>query len=270
MKELFLYVTAANQQWSTQALAQPVAGSAFESACKLVHGRTAFDFARIHFAGAEDHLYTMAAIFLAGKVPIFGGLTVLRGTLEASARACWLLDPKLSQRQRQERGFTERLNHLQGLQKFQREREDARAKIVRLRAQATAAGLDEKVSKEHKKSPPALLGFGIVRPKMTDLLLQLLPHRRAGIDADAEGQFLYRLVSGSAHSEPWAILASTTSVESLGDGIVLAEVEVNVNLLMGVATKILDLYDRAIRLHSSLMGYDATDSDSMRRPVPIL
>ena len=39
---------------------------------------------------------------------------IASGCLERSARASWLLDPHLSPRQRQSRGFTEHLVKLQG------------------------------------------------------------------------------------------------------------------------------------------------------------
>jgi len=265
------YVAASNEVWSSQAFAKPIVDSPYEAACRLAGGRWAFDFARLHLAGSEDHLVAMATMFGSGRLPAFAGYTNLRGSLEATARACWLLDPKVSPRQRQERGFTEQLNNLQGLQKFKRHRESRRKMIVQLRLDAAKAGLAPKFANTPKKksgSPP-LLGFGIARPLATDLLLELLPHQPTS-DDDVEGAFLYRLVSGSAHSEPWALLANQERVGFSEPGVAVMGLGVNLDVLMAVTSKVVDLYARAIRLHVRLMGDDEAALDGARVFLPRL
>lgn len=262
------YVEASNDLWSTEAFAQPIAGSPYEAACGVAKGRWAFDFARLHLAGSEDHLQTMATIFGSGRLPAYAGYTALRGSLEAAARACWLLDPNLSPRQRQERGFTEHLNNLQGLQKFKRHRESRRKLVVQLRLDAAKAGLVPKFAQVAKKksSPPPLIGFGIARPLITDLLLALLPHQPTA-DDDAEGAFLYRLVSGSAHSEPWALLANHERVGFSEPGVAVAALEVHLDVLLPATTRVVKLHDRAIGLHTRLMGHDEAAWQAARGPL---
>src|SRR5258708_15993839 len=133
------YVDGSSLTWGAQAFSEPRKGSPYELACQLPRGRWSFDFARLHLAAAEDHLHTTAAI-LNVTVPAYAAYTVLRGCLEASARACWLLEPTLSPRQRQERGFTQRLNSLQGVQKFKQFRASWQRKIADLHAEAEPHG----------------------------------------------------------------------------------------------------------------------------------
>ena len=265
------YVAAANEVWAAQAFTtQVVADSHYEAACRLARGRWAFDLARLHLSGSEDHLVTVATILGSGRLPAWAGYSVLRASLEASARACWLLDPNLSPRQRQERGFTEQLNHLQGLQTFSRHRESRRKLIVDLRTEAAKAGLQEKFGISTKKSQsPPLRGFGIIRPGPTELILGLLPHKPTA-DDDAEGGFLYRLLSGSAHSEPWALLANSEEAGFVEPGVPIRAFEVKLEVLMPAISKTVALYDRALGLHTRLMGYDEGVWEVMRGPLPHL
>ena len=90
------FVAASNQEWASHASEQTIVGSPYEAACRVTGGRWAFDFARFHLAGAEDHLMTVAVILGSGWLPTYSWYALVRSCLEASARACWLLDPHLS------------------------------------------------------------------------------------------------------------------------------------------------------------------------------
>jgi hypothetical protein len=251
------FVEASNQMWGTHAL-EPVAGSAYELAIRLRGGRWAFDFARFHLASAEDHLTTVAVILGSDWWPTYSWFALVRSWLEASARACWLLDPHLTPRQRQSRGFTEHLAKLRGDLEFARppKRPAILQKIRALRGEASHQGLQESFGNPPKKgAAKPLVGFGITRPGPAKLLLTWFPDELAPGD-DPVGQFLYHVVSGPPHSEPWALLLPLERVGPVVDGIGTAKVEVKLGVLMPAIAKTVELHDRAVRWHTHLMGYD--------------
>jgi hypothetical protein len=258
------YVEASSHAWGTQAFSEPRAGSTYEVACRLPKGRWAFDYARLHLAAADDHLHTAAAV-MSVTLPAYALYTVLRGSLEAAARACWLLQPQLSARQRQERGFTERLSGLQGVQKFKRHRMEWKGKIADLRAEASRSGLAEET--ESKKPGNPVVGFGIKRPGITELILDLLPETPSS-DDDSEGAFLYRFVSGMAHSEPWAILTTLETVGTIDADVSVGRFEVKFHQLFPVLRKTIALHDRAVGWHTTLMGYDDQARVRARGHIP--
>ncbi|MFI5282500.1 MAG: hypothetical protein ACHQ0J_05160 [Candidatus Dormibacterales bacterium] len=260
------FVSASSQTWGTQSRAQPIVGSPYAEACRLAKGRWAFDFARFHLAGAEDHLMTVAVILGTGWLPTYAWYGLLRSCLEASARACWLLDPTLTPRQRQSRGFTEHLTKVRGDLAFARppRRPAIRLKIEALRDEAKRQGIPESFGKPPEAgAPKPLVGFGIKRPGPSRLLLEALPDELAP-DDDPEGQFLYHIVSGPAHSEPWALILPVERVGPVEDGITTAKVEVKLGALMPVIEKAVELHDRAVRWHTQLMGYDEKDWEAAR------
>jgi hypothetical protein len=261
------FVAASNQTWATHA-EQPIAGSPYEAACRLAGGRWAFDFARFHLASAEDHLMTIAVILGSGWWPMYSWYALVRSWLEASARACWLLDPHLTPRQRQSRGFTEHLVKLQGDLKFARPQTKASIlqKIRALRGDASCQRLQETFGRPLQKgAPKPLVGFGISRPGPSTLVQKWFPEVTPG--GGAVGEFLYHVVSGPAHSEPWALLLAIERVGPDEGGIATARIEVQLGTLMPVIGKAVELHDRAVRWHTQLMGYDEAVWDDARGPL---
>jgi hypothetical protein len=261
------FVEASNQTWGSHA-EQPIAGSPYEAACRLPGGRWAFDFARFHLLGAEDHLMTVAAILRSGWLPTYSWYTLVRSCLEASARACWLLDPHLTPRVRQQRGFTEFLVKLQGDVKFARpaRRPAIRHEIQDLRDEAKSQRIPEASGRPPEKgAAKPLTGFGGERLGPSKLLLKWFPDAVAPGD-DPQGAFLYHVVSGPPHSEPWALLLPVERVGAVVGGIATGKVEVKIGALMPVIGKAVELHDRAVRWHTQLMGYDETVWDAARGP----
>lgn len=264
------FVDASNRTWASQT-EQPLAGSPYEAAVRLTGGRWAFDFARFHLLGAEDHLQTVAVILRSGWLPTYSWYSLVRSCLEASARACWLVDPHLTPRQRQDRGFTEFLVKLQGDVKFARpaRRPSILREIKDLRAKASGQRMSEVFGRASAKgTAKPLVGFGITRPGASTLLLKWFPDAVAPGD-DPQGAFLYHVVSGPPHSEPWALLLPVERVAVEG-GIATGKVEVKIGALMPVIDKAVELHDRAVRWHAQLMGYKEDVWDAARGPHPRL
>jgi hypothetical protein len=221
-----------------------------------------------HLFGAEDHLTTVSVILGSGWLPTYSWYGLVRSSLEASARACWLLDPHLTPRQRQSRGFTEALVKRQGDLKFAQpaKRPTIRQHILALRAEASRQRIPETFGNPPEKgAEKPLVGFGIKRPGPSALLLKWFPDK-LGPGDDPEGAFLYHVVSGPPHSEPWALFSSAERVGTIDAGIATAMVEVKIDALMPVIDKAVELHNRAVRWHTQLMGYDEAIWDAARGP----
>lgn len=228
-------------RWQLKA----VAGSHRDKMSALPGETWAFELADLYLVAAGDHLG--AVVNLLETLPIYAGLTVIRGAFEAGARACWLLDPTIQPRQRQERGFTERWSNLSSLSKFSSWRERAKEARSKLAKEAAAIGISPVLNKHET------VGLGVARPGPTALIEKLLPE---ALDVgDTEGRFVYRVLCGSGHSEPWALLANARKVGP-GDNETssLTKLEANVNVLLMVLRTAVGLFDRAQVYYAQLSG----------------
>jgi len=79
-----------------------------------------------------------------------------------------------------------------------------------------------------------------------------------------------RHVVASLRDEPWALLANQERVGFSEPGVAVMGLGVNLDVLMAVTSKVVDLYARAIRLHVRLMGYDEAALDGARVFLPRL
>jgi len=149
-----------------------------------------------YLSSSEDHL--MATIELVKSGIRSSALqTLLRTSVEASARGYWLLE-NIPDTQRACRGATEQLEYLLAEQKLGPPQKTA---IDTLCAEAVALGLHEKHSHPRgsggKAKKGALLGWGDGPRKATDLVVSVFP--KVGPHDVTAGAYFYALLSASTH-----------------------------------------------------------------------
>lgn len=115
LDENFRFVEAYRLQMTSEALPHSVAWTELSNdehgpagAWPRVVVKTAYSVAELYLLAAMDHLGSLAVLIMP-PTPLFGWAVAARSSIEASARAWWLLDPALSVRQRVARSITERL-----------------------------------------------------------------------------------------------------------------------------------------------------------------
>ena len=173
---------------------------------------TAFAQAQTLMASAADHL-----LVLAGTLDPFApwaGRTLARGTVEAAARAWWLLDPTINPTQRIARSLTERVHDLRSQRTILREMtrvtdEERAAAIEHIEsALATAAGMAVALGVEPiNDDRGGMVAAGARRPETTHLVAQALPE---------VGRVLYRIYSATAHGVSHGLMSNFDHVQESG------------------------------------------------------
>lgn len=226
------------------------------------------DVAALKLQVADDHLQAIGR-WLRGPVLLnYSFFTLLRGALESSAWACWLLDPAVASNTRLERHFTLRLHQQWAQGRFGGTvSADAQKRLGEIASDAANLGL---VGVQEKKGiQTVIVGFGKKRPGVTQLLKDLLPDA-APASGLPLGELLYHLLSGKAHGETWANVlgAEVIPADGASDPILKTEFPAETGIL--ALEHVLLLHSRATRVYCEVMGGDlaAWDAESdSRLPV---
>lgn len=249
------------------------ADSAFGEARTTDEGRWSYQFANLLTSAADDHLLTVAGLLSSTviAIPRYGCYTLLRGAVEADARACWLLDSAVSPKRRLGRGFTERLQSLLASKKLSKaRRQHAERRIPRLEEAARLLSIAPKYAEirqpDGTKRQGPLIAFGEARPNATALLDKLLPERsRIGRGL---GAFTYQFLSGNLHAAPWALMFDAVPGERIDADTTMAITVVNVERLMSLVTVAVRVHDMALARIAQLAGGNRRTWDDHRGPVP--
>lgn len=190
----------------------------------------------LRLQASADHLATLATL-LKAPVTLFGPANATRASLEASGRAFWLLDPKLSLRSRIKRSLNERLasaHEAAGAVAFLIDNPAEGDKTGEVRTDAEGYGLEVSA-----RLPPAtglvgdVLEDHVVRPK--------------------SGRGLYKLFSAISHGTMYGALQMYTPArDDPGEGAFNQRMDARVTLLhirnlvqVGLAANV-SAFERAI------------------------
>jgi hypothetical protein len=223
------------------------------------------DVAALKLQVADDHVQAIGR-WLAGPLLLnYSFFTLLRGALESSAWACWLLDPAVPRKTRLERHFTLRLHQQWAQGRFGGTvSADAKKRLTEIASDATTLGLVP--VQEKKSAQTVIVGFGTKRPGVTQLLKDLLPDVMPASGMPL-GELLYHLLSGKAHGETWANVlgAEVIPADGAGDPFLKTEFPAETGIL--ALEHVLLLHSRATRAYCEVMGGDlaAWDAESTSR-----
>ena len=211
-------------------------------------------------AASLDHLGAFVTL-LRGPVPRQAGYSVLRGSVEASAIAWWLFDTTVTETERLQRGFEERLHaiHTQrGLAPHVLDEIEARRRAVV--EEAAKFGLEEKPDSRSA----GLTHFGKPRIQIQDLLIRILPEKPPEPDAQTRGEFLWRSLSAWSHSEMWT---NTVGLALVQDDSEPRNLSVNIPILMVMCTLTLQAFDRAFGRRMELGGHPTWEQERGALPA---
>jgi hypothetical protein len=215
----------------------------------------AYHMAELRLVVTADHVGTLAGL-LKNAESVYAVSALARTALETSARAAWLLDPRIDGLTRGCRGMTELLYAF---------REEAKYSIptfhplVRKRIGGLVAGAEsasiEVFRHRHSNEP---LHFGEPRPGATDVIRAFM---------DSAGELAYRELSAIAHGNPTALLRQTEVVPDHEHpaGVPLPEAErVSLTRPAPSASSVVPLgvvwqaYMQALEQKVELYGWDRT------------
>jgi hypothetical protein len=143
---------------------------------------------------ACDHAAALPKLYQEPAVSV-APWTCVRGLLEAASVAAWLADPTISPRERVARSYSRRYDELKQQLSLLRTIGDAQmaslvsTRLSNLTAEVKRIGFDIPKDKKGKQ-----IGIAITFPETTELIKLTL-----GQEAD------YRLLSGFAHAQTWAV-----------------------------------------------------------------
>lgn len=213
--------------------------------------------ASLPLSAAGDHFITVANVFAGIPIPRYSLFSVVRSALENDARACWLLDPAIDDTHRLARTLTDRSGSLFEYRRIGKKigtRTPAQNYAWRIKRCLSAARRWKIV---HNRYQDGRIVFA-VRPKITNLIADLLPATSPINKKMTVGQHTYAALSARAHGDPWALLGQPVSLVKVnkrqGGAVVSADL-VELCRLLGVA---LQLHDEAIKRIAILAGVDPT------------
>jgi hypothetical protein len=201
--------------------------------------RDEFDGGRLAIFAAEDHLRTILVVADAGVLPGFALYSVLRGAVEALARAAYLLEPT-SVTERRAHALNLRLENL--LEQAKVKRDDAKLAERRQHLEARAGLLGVHVLRSR---PGRTMGFGEAR------LLSKVDLVAAAMD---DGELAYRLMSGYGHSIQWALLQVGRAQSTDDPDVASIPTDLNVPVFVGVLDRVVALHDRLLARWFTLAG----------------
>jgi hypothetical protein len=197
---------------------------------------------------------------LRGPVPRQAGYSVLRGSVEASAIAWWVFHPTVTEKDRVQRGFEERLHGIHAqrglVQHSPDQLKDRQNAIV---FEAAKFGLEEKQDSQS----PGLTHFGRPRLSIQDLLSRMLPQKPPTVGAQTQGEVLWRTLSAWSHSELWT---NTVGLSTVEDDTKPRMIAVNIPVLMAMCTLTLEAFDLAFSRRMQLAGHASWEQE--RGPLP--
>jgi hypothetical protein len=243
-----------------QANNEPTADSAFAQGNRENGGiwwREAGDLA---LAASFDHLQAFITL-LSGDVPRQAGYSVLRGSAEAAAIAWWLFDPAVTEQERVQRGFEERLYGMH-VQRGLVEKKD-KPKLEAIHKAIVAKAAPQGLSEEPDSQAKGLTHFGRPRLSIQDLLIRVLPEKRPESEL-TNGEWLWRSLSAFGHSEIWTSVAGLREVEDDTKPRLLV---VNLDTLFPFAELTITAHDKAFSRRMLLAGHPTWEQQRGALPV---
>jgi hypothetical protein len=199
-----------------------------------------------------DHHNAALSFFRTGVLPQYSCYTLVRGGLEASARAWWLLDHHVTTEGRLRRGFAERIYNLGRILELEAQHRTDRAAKRLTGVQADA---------RHRGVVPE------PRPGITRLLSMLLPSRERE-DGEEAGRYVYRILSGYAHGEAWVMHTGSTPVPDTANGDAVGLMStLNINVILSLMRAALRGHDVAMQALCALAGRPANAWEERRSPL---
>ncbi len=189
----------------------PVPGSPASKDGVTALGQQSWLFASLGASVAVDHLESWRRLAEAKLQPMWGHLTLIRGSLESSVLVRYLADPKADQDERIRRGVGVQRADLEERKTYEGRRVDmiaaggqpARVRLADLEKAAKHAGI----------KPRQRLGATELCARYIDTV------------KDRDGEYIYRLLSAFAHGQQWQVLAGS-EFEIEGPAAGLANVDI--------------------------------------------
>jgi len=224
--------------------AQP--GSTAASEMRQEALRTAYSMGVLYLGSGLDYLLTLLQLFRSGFVPNFAGYALARGCLEAGARAAWLCDPALTDRERMARGLLERIDSLDNQYKVDRDREHLTRRLNKVRQ--TAARHQLAIEKKSR----TWYVDGTSRPTTTDLVEALL----RSMTGMAEGQhWFFALLCGFTHSAGFATILNAERGEQDAADWMWIRTDVEIPWVTGVVLMSARVHALALHRLGKLSGW---------------
>jgi hypothetical protein len=199
-------------------------------------------------AGAIDHLHTLhSVLFAAHELPSFAGITLLRASFEACLTARWVLDGDAASRLA--RGFALHWSDLDERRKVEAALEaprewstgkSAEQRQVDLFERARNLGLTEEVTDKNDKAYERLKVQ--VRPWVE--LADLYPSGAS--KPGVKDGWVYRYLSGFAHSKQWAQLLNLTQTTGNANGTAAGIAEADEAHVLGMLIHVRMQLDHAV------------------------
>ena len=229
-------ILGASDKFTAPAVDPPIPGSVIALAYEAA-ARDPYDFGYALIFSAEDHLRTMLIVMNKGPLPGYALYTLARAAAEALVRAAYLLEVRLAPSERLGRTLNERLDNLDEQRKAGGVDDFYADAVAFLETKATAWGVPVLRSSPRPGGVGVVIGFGARKRSITDLFAEYL----------ADGEFVFRFLSGHAHTKLWAQLPRARAEPIPDDPAVLA---VGTDLDMKHFTKTLGaltgLYDKVL------------------------
>jgi hypothetical protein len=226
---------------------EPTQDSFYSRATKENGGQWWRETGDLPLAASYDHLGAFRTL-LRGPIPRQAGYSVLRGSAEAAAIAWSVFDPGVTEEQRVQRGFEERLRGMHTQRGLVHNRKELLAKLQRdLVAEAAQFGISE----HPDDRAPGLTHFGKPRLGIQDLLVRILPDKPPESSL-ANGEILWRMTSAWSHSELWTNLVGLQQAEDDTKPRVLA---VHLPTLMRMCELTVRVHDAAFSRRMQLTGH---------------
>lgn len=206
---------------------------------------------------AADHLQSLSAL-LGASVPAFSDLTLVRGTLESSARAWWLYDPALNPKERFARGMTEwAYSEYRAQQVIRIEKGDDRSRLDRIDKMVLAAEQYGIPVVRERGKPPA---FWQRRAETTALVKSMMGKL---------GEAAWRWTSSVTHGELLGIMSRTGAApsERFATGLVAEARPRPIDELYHLAYVGLRAHQEAYDLRCEHHGWDTTEWEIWKRHV---
>jgi hypothetical protein len=218
--------------------------------------------AALYLTGAVEHLGLVHQGLSAKPITTLAILTVVRGALEGSVRAVWLLEPMLTTRQRIERGLLERCANIHSWNRVQADpaRLAARAAQIRSVAATHSIPLDGQL---YGTPLPRRIG-GNTRPSTTKLAQDALVALKRGNPTDAVAaereRWFFAWLSAVAHSAPWALIKSQSDLQDTPAGSYpTAQVSGNAINLAAAIDLVRHIHRLAVQRLALLSGHQEAD-----------
>ncbi len=216
---------------------------------------TPVSLAVAYLVGANEHLVlTYQGLAVTDRLAALALVTVLRGALEGSVRAMWLLDADLTVRERVARGLLERCANIDSGQRVRADTAHLATRDANIRAVAEAHELRLEGHLDHSPLPRRI--GGEIRPSMTklsdDALRALnISHPEKDPARERNERWFFAWLSAVAHSAGWALI-SEYSPEPGGGGYRKAQISGDAVNLAGAIDVVIQVHSLAVQRLATL------------------